>query len=280
MWWRRWMRAPSRTRLRVPDSAVLRDSENQPFVYAEATAQSVWQAPDHGRGKLERRNPDHQRPEARRPRDRQTAACSCSLRIRCSGRAEPQIAWRGLTEFMTRTSAPHLNDPSHRTSRASSALSGADADRLHYRRRHHFLPAHAGGCLSRSFASASRTHHAMARPRGRRSRAPGHASARAGDERRAPHGGHALHLALRALRRHPDVRRRHRRLFRAADRFRAHAQTPASGRRDAGHGAAVQPQRPGLPLRAGKPRPHSAGTEDHRRLGGGAGLPFGARRGG
>ena len=41
----------------------------------------------------------------------------------------------------------------------------------------------------------------------------------------------------------------------------------ASGRRDPLHGAAVQPQRPGVSLRAGKPGPHAAGAEDVSKTG-------------
>ena len=49
----------------VPDSAVLRDSENQPFVYVEVDRQSVWKARRHSRGKHERTNPSYHRTEPR-----------------------------------------------------------------------------------------------------------------------------------------------------------------------------------------------------------------------
>ena len=44
--------------------------------------------------------------------------------------------------------------------------------------------------------------------------------------------------------------------------FERLAQSHAAGGSDSEHGAAVQPQRPGVSLRAGKSRPHPAGTED------------------
>ena len=45
--------------------------------------------------------------------------------------------------------------------------------------------------------------------------------------------------------------------------FQRIADAAVAFRRNAQHGAAVQSQRPRLSLRAGKSRPHSAGTEDH-----------------
>ena len=54
----------------LPDAAVLRDSENQPFVYAADVCEPVWQAHGDAGRKLEWTNRDHQRLEARGPGDR------------------------------------------------------------------------------------------------------------------------------------------------------------------------------------------------------------------
>ena len=54
----------------LPDAAVLRDSENQPFVYARGVPEPVWQTLGDSRRKLEWKNGDYQRPESRRSRHR------------------------------------------------------------------------------------------------------------------------------------------------------------------------------------------------------------------
>src|ERR1019366_1731092 len=103
------------------------------------------------------------------------------------------------TEHTQDTERIFHNDPSNRPSRIASALSGVDVNRVHHHRRRDFLPAHAGGRLSCPLSPAGRTHYSVARPRGRGSRAPGHAATRIIDERRASHGGHAVHLTLWSL---------------------------------------------------------------------------------
>ena len=55
----------------LPDAAVLRDSENQPFVYAAASSEPVWQTLGDARRKPERTDGDHQRAESRGPGHRQ-----------------------------------------------------------------------------------------------------------------------------------------------------------------------------------------------------------------
>ena len=217
-----------------------------------AVSESVRNASGHSRRKPERTDSNYQRPETRRACYRRRQPVSCSLRTRCSAELE---TWPQPSH--------NPNDPSNRPSRASPAIPGADAHRLHHHWRHHLVPAHAGGRLSRPRPSPGRNHHPVAGPRRRGSRAAGHASARARDERRAAHGGDAVHLALRAFRRHPDIRRGYRQLFRPPDCLRAPGRRHRSRRSDAGFGAAVQPQRSGLPLRAAKSRPHPAGFEDH-----------------
>ncbi len=44
----------------VPDSAVLRDSENQPFVYVEVSGNQFGRRSRHSRGKHERTNASDQ----------------------------------------------------------------------------------------------------------------------------------------------------------------------------------------------------------------------------
>ena len=105
----------------------------------------------------------------------------------------------------------------------------------------------------------------------------GHAAHRSGNERRAEDVGDALDFALRAVRRDPDVRRGHRRLFRAASGVSAAERSHLSHGRDALARAALEPVGPGLSLCDREPRPHAAGTENIRRLGDRARIQAGAR---
>ncbi len=68
----------------VPDASVLRDDNNQPFVYLADGRQSVWQARRGNRREPEREDADS---EGAFPRERRlwaTAACFFSLLIRCN----------------------------------------------------------------------------------------------------------------------------------------------------------------------------------------------------
>ncbi len=65
----------------LPDAAVLRDSENQPFVYAAAGFEPVWQTRSYARRKPERTDADYQRAESWRPghREWQLVPAVCEL---------------------------------------------------------------------------------------------------------------------------------------------------------------------------------------------------------
>ena len=58
------MRARFQNAIAVPDAAVLRDSENQPFVYVEVAGNQFGRRAGHAGRKLEWTNADHQRTEA------------------------------------------------------------------------------------------------------------------------------------------------------------------------------------------------------------------------
>ena len=141
------------------------------------------------------------------------------------------------------------------------------------------LPEAAHRRLSRPFAAARGTHHAMARPRLRRGRAPGHHPARNRTERHSAARFAALHLALRAVLHRHELRVRRGPILRPRAGLRAHAQRADARRHHAQPFAHVQPERPHLPLRGAESRPFSAGLEDHRRLGAGAPLPLHPGRG-
>ena len=89
------------------------------------------------------------------------------------------------------------------------------------------------------------------------------------NERHSAAGFAAFDFALRALVGADELRVRRRPLLRARAGLRAGGQRHPALRRDARAFAAVQPQRPDLPLCGAEPRPHAAGSEDHRRLGAG-----------
>ena len=134
----------------VPDAAVLRDSENQPFVYVETEGnQFGMRSISVGESlKGETEVTAGLKPAMA---SSETAACSCNSRTPCNvSRSAFPTLWH-----------PRLHDPSNRTSGASSALPGVGADPFHDGRWNHLIPAHASRCLSRSFASPSRAHHAM-----------------------------------------------------------------------------------------------------------------------
>ena len=71
----------------VPDAAVLRDTENQPFVYVEAARQPVWPAIRHPGREHQGTNADYQRAESRRPRHRrrQLVPAVCELAAAIDG---------------------------------------------------------------------------------------------------------------------------------------------------------------------------------------------------
>ena len=129
----------------VPDSAVLRDSENQPFVYAEVSAnqfgrrsvtlgESLQGQTQITGGLAARRSGDWRRQPV--PAVRELAA-ALNSHLQHMRRRHPSVH------------GTYLNDPPNRPSGATPAVPGADADRLHHRRRNPVVPAHAGGRLSR-----------------------------------------------------------------------------------------------------------------------------------
>ena len=120
----------------------------------------------------------------------------------------------------------------------------------------------------------------MARACGGGSRTAGDPADRGGDERRAAHGSDAVDLALRVVRRQPDVPGKHRRLLRAPVVFERLGERAAAVGRDARSVAAVQSLRAGVSLRHREPGPKPTGAEDVRGLGDPACLQVGAGRGG
>ena len=68
----------------VPDAAVLRDSENQPFVYAAAAANQFGRRSVTLGESLNGQTQITSGLKAGRPGRSEMAACSCSLRTRCS----------------------------------------------------------------------------------------------------------------------------------------------------------------------------------------------------
>ena len=74
----------------LPDAAVLRDSENQPFVYAAGVREPVWQTLGDARRKFEWRNGDYQRLESWRSGHRRwqfvPAVCELAAALTRSGR--------------------------------------------------------------------------------------------------------------------------------------------------------------------------------------------------
>ncbi len=185
--------------LMVPDAAVLRDTENMPYVYLQTGNNQFAQANGDARRKPGRQNTSPDRDCRRATRSSETAACSCNSRTRSN--AEPR--------------ADTSHDSSCRSIRSPPAFPGADAGRARDRRGRSFVPAHAGGRLSGPFAADGGSHHAVAGSRGRGNRAVGDPADRSRDERRAAHGRDAVDFALRAFRRHHDVPGKHRRLLRA-----------------------------------------------------------------
>ena len=120
----------------------------------------------------------------------------------------------------------------------------------------------------------------MARPRGRGGRAAHHDPDRARDERHPEARGAPVDLALRPVVGGDELRVRRRPVLRAGAGVRAGAERRGARRRQPGRLAALQPERPDLPVRAAEPRPLAAGAEDDRGLGGRAPLPRDPGRGG
>src|SRR5580704_7624048 len=91
------------------------------------------------------------------------------------------------------------NDSSHRPLRAAATVNGSPDGCVHCDLGSDLVPAHAGGCLPRSFSSDGRNYYPVARTRSRGNRAPRYRPNRSGNEWGAKDVRHALDLPLRAL---------------------------------------------------------------------------------
>src|SRR5580658_3042759 len=174
----------------------------------------------------------------------ETAACFYSSRIRSN------------------TEAAGFHDPPDRTVFSEKSICDHDVHRVDRGGWDHFVSAHAGGRVSGPLAADGGDHYAVAGARGGRSRAIGDAADRSRNERRAKDGDPEVDLALRPIGHHPDVRRRYRQLFRAADRVPAAERGHISERSVADACAAVESFGIDLPICAGEPGPFGAGIED------------------
>src|ERR1017187_3054162 len=103
----------------------------------------------------------------------------------------------------TEKAASH--DSSSRSVRAATADAGSVAGCHCFSWRRDCFPPYAVGCLSRSVAADGADHHAVARTRIRRDRAPGYRPHRSGDERCSEDVGDAFDFLVRAFSRHPDI---------------------------------------------------------------------------
>ena len=160
------------------------------------------------------------------------------------------------------------------------AVSHRPDDAGAHRRRVSLAGPPAGGRLSRSVAAHGRDHHPMARPRRRGSGAADHRAGREGDERHSADDHDPLDLAVRLVRRHPHLSKRHGQLFRPPASLQPHGRSQPAERRDPLGVAAVLALGPDLPLCAAKPRPLADGTQDLRGLDRRAAVQIRSRRGG
>ena len=185
------MPAPYADALTVPDAAVLRDTENQPFVYVQSSTKQnefarrlVKLGDSHG-GRTQ---------------------IAGGLKEGESVVGDGSLFLQFKNSCSTKGDAAERNhdDPSHCSIRPAAALPHNDYAVDRHRRRR-FFPPHARGRLSGSLSAHGRTDHAVARPCRRRSGTPHYAAARTGHERHAEHAGDAFHFALRPFRRHSHL---------------------------------------------------------------------------
>ncbi len=82
-----------RNAIAVPDAAVLRDSENQPFVYVGSRKQSVWEALRHARGEHQGTDTNYHWAETRRSSDRrwQLVPAVCELAAALAARHRSRL---------------------------------------------------------------------------------------------------------------------------------------------------------------------------------------------
>src|ERR1700678_2408696 len=173
-----------------------------------------------------------------------------------------------------------VDDESHRGFLAAPAVSGRLDGAAAHRRRVFLAAAPARGCLSGPGSAHGRGHHAVARPRRRRNRAPDHGARRTRDERHSALEHHPLHLAVRPVRRDPHFSGRHRQLLRAPAGLQSLPGTHIAGQRVPDTVAHVRALRADLPLRPAEPGPLADGTQDLRGLGGRTAVQVRARCGG
>src|ERR1019366_8172627 len=98
-----------------------------------------------------------------------------------------------------------LHDSSSRSVCAATADVGPVAGCHCFSWRRDCFPPYAGGCVSGSVSADGGDHHAVARTRIRRDRAPGHRSHRSGDERCSEDVGDAFDFLVWTFSRHPDI---------------------------------------------------------------------------
>ena len=153
----------------VPDAAVLRDDENEPFVYV-VTGSNQFGRRSVGIG------------QSQNGQTQILKGLSVGEKVVGQRRAVSAVR-QFVPALMATDNAQH--DPSHRPIRSTPALSGLNYGCTHGHSRRDFVPAHARRRLPRSFSAHGGDNHAVARPRRRRGGAAGHASHRSGNERHA-----------------------------------------------------------------------------------------------
>ena len=150
----------------VPDSAVLRDAENEPFVYVEVSPNQFGQ-----RQVTIGENADGNTQVLSGLQSGERDHCRRQLVLAVPEFIPTLMKGFGTSDLGLRTSQ---YDSSHRPIRFTPAISDPDVDRHDDRAGGCGLSPHAGGCVSRSFPAHGGDHHAMAGPRGGGGGAPGH----------------------------------------------------------------------------------------------------------
>ena len=114
----------------LPDAAILRDNENQPFVYAATSGNQFGRRPVTLGESLNGQTEVTERGETRRSGHwrRQPFSTVCEFLATLAGSAGWQLHTRGKR-------SQHRNDPSHRPGSIAAAVRGADDDRFHHGRR-------------------------------------------------------------------------------------------------------------------------------------------------
>ena len=215
----------------VPNSTVLRDDQNMPYVYLQT-----------GSTQFARRDVTLGETEA--GKTQVLTGLQASDNVVGDGRFSCNSRIRSSAEKRTRAS----DDSPCRPIRSSAALPDPDAGGARGGRWRALLPAACRSTPTRTFPPTRRNNHAVARARGRKRSNGWSRCHRAPDERRAAHGVHALDLIVWPVRRHHDVRRQRGQLFRPASCIReALDRQPASGR-NRQPGAALEPVQSGLSL--------------------------------